>query len=144
MMIIPCITCYVLQPVWLEGEWIGVLGEGRAVVGDRRPMPLNVAVDVDGRVFVRLDEQPWTVLNNEKVDGNWFRGTFQGDRQTVDTNRREYRMVLELQQYVGGDETDGVGSMLLCGSCVALSTNGDDEVKSGNALTDFVVLRKRS
>lgn len=122
-----------------------MLGEGRGVVGDRRPMPLDLAVDAGGRVFIRLDEQPWTILDNAKVsvsDGNWLRGTFQGDRQTVDTNHRAYRMVLELRQYEGGD-AKGMGSMLLCGSCVALSTNADHDVKLGNALTDFVVLRKR-
>jgi hypothetical protein len=108
-------------------------------------MPLDLAVDAGGRVFIRLDEQPWTILDNAKVsvsDGNWLRGTFQGDRQTVDTNHRAYRMVLELRQYEGGD-AKGMGSMLLCGSCVALSTNADHDVKLGNALTDFVVLRKR-
>ena len=138
-------VCFVpvLQPTWLVGEWGGVLGEGRGVVGDRRPMPLDMAVDADGRVFVRLDSQSWTILDKAKVDdpengeGCWLRGTFQGDRKTVDTNRREYRMMLEVRQYEGSDG-------MLCGSCVALSTNADDHVKSGNALTDFVLLRKRS
>lgn len=121
-----------------------MLGEG-CRVSDRRPMPLDMAVDVDGRVFIRLDEQPWTVLNNAKLDdgeAGWLRGTFQGDRQTVDTNRREYRMVLEMRRYE--DRNDTAGSTLLCGSCVALSTNADDDVKAGNALTDFVRLQKCS
>ena len=139
------------QPAWLVGEWSGVLGAGREVVGDRRPLPFDMAVDEDGRVFVRLDEQPWTILDGAELDeanagGTWLRGNFQGDRRTVDTNRREYRMVLELRYYESNSEEECLDSLspLLCGSCVALSTGADDEVKAGNALTDFVELRKKN
>ena len=124
-----------------------MLGEGREKVGDRCPIPLSMAVDADGRVYVRLGEQPWTLLDQAELEeldckGGCLRGTFLGDRQTVDTNRRDYTMLLELRRYESGDRNDNVS--LLGGSCVALSTNADDGVRLGNALTDFVLLRKQS
>ena len=124
-----------------------MLGEGREKVGDRSPMPLSMAVDAGGRVYVRLGEQPWTLLDQAEVEEHdckvaWLRGTFLGDRRTVDTNRRDYTMSLELRRYDCDDGDDDVS--LLGGSCVALSTNADDDVRLGNALTDFVLLRKQS
>ena len=123
-----------------------MLGEGRGKIGDRSPIPLDLAVDADGRVFVHLGEQSWTLLNDVELEeddcnGGCLRGTFQGDRRTMDTNRRDYSMLLELRRYDPGNGDNDMS--LLCGSCVALSTNNDDDVRLGNALTDFVLLQKQ-
>ena len=138
-----------------------MLGEGRHV-GDRRPMRLDLAVDESGWVHVRVGEQPWTLLDAAQLDddgeeegGCWLRGVFRADRQTAETNRRDYLMHLELKRYItrssseteageGDQEDEDVGAVLLCGSCTALSSNSDDTVRIGNALTDFASLRKRA
>lgn len=140
-----------------------MLGEGRHV-GDRRPMRLDLAVDESGWFHVRVGEQPWTLLDAAQLDddgeeegGCWLRGVFRADRQTAETNRRDYLMHLELKRYItrsssetteaaeeGDQEGEDVGAaVLLCGSCTALSSNADT-VRIGNALTDFVSLRKRA
>lgn len=82
---------FTAKPDWLIGCWEGMIGEGRGV-GDRQPMAVTMAVDGDGRVHIRLADQPWTVLTDATVepsdgsegsDGAWLRGVFVGDRRTV-------------------------------------------------------------
>ena len=58
-------------------------------------------MDGDGRVHIRLADQPWTVLNNAAVvadapafEGSWLRGIFVGDRRTVRTSFREFTLHL--------------------------------------------------
>ena len=129
------------KPAWLVGEWTGAL---RQVAGRPDPLVLAMACDRAGRVFVRLGAEPWTLLDRAATDdAGWLRGVFRGNIMTADANRTHYNLHLAVRRW---EEAQDAGSSpaVLCGSLVAVTEMLPGEWRAGNALAEFVALRKSS
>jgi CubicO group peptidase (beta-lactamase class C family) len=107
----------------LTGTWKGMV---HTYNGDPR---LTITVKDSGDVHVQLGYQLPTLLTGAKFDDGWLHGVFAGDIGTEDANRTKYHLVLEAK--LRGDR--------LCGSLVAQSV---EAIRAGNALTQWVELKK--
>jgi len=108
----------------IEGTWIGDVD---TYEGGK---PIVVRVDPTGAVFVRLGEDPWTLLNDPNLRDGMLTGYFAGDIGTVDVNRRPYRLRLEVKHR----------GQVLNGGLIAQSLPDN---RIGNALTHWVSLTKQ-
>ena len=107
----------------LRGRWAGAISTYQ---GDR---PLEINVQEDGDIHVRMAGQLATLLNDVQYSDGELLGAFAGDVGTDDANRRPYHVALRLK--LRGD--------LLNGSATAISLPGK---RPGNALSYWIELRR--
>jgi CubicO group peptidase (beta-lactamase class C family) len=108
----------------VEGAWVGAVDtyEGaRDVV---------LRVEPTGAIYLRLADQPWTVLNDPGYSDGTLTGFFDGDIGTPDANRRPYHLRLEVK----------LRGNVLNGSLIAQSLPAN---RIGNALTSWIELKRQ-
>jgi len=108
----------------IEGVWVGEVDTYEGA------KPLTVRIDPTGLAFVRLGEDPWTLLNDPSLSDGMLTGYFAGDIGTEDVNRRPYRLRLEMKHR----------GNVLNGGLIAQSLPAN---RIGNALTHWVSLAKQ-
>ncbi len=108
----------------LEGVWSGAVD----TYLDARDVILRV--EPTGAIFVRLADQPWTVLNDPGYSDGTLTGFFDGDIGTPDADRRPYHLRLEVK----------LRGNVLNGSLIAQSLPAN---RIGNALTSWIELKRQ-
>lgn len=107
----------------LAGLWRG------SVHTYRDELDLRLVIEEGGAVYVRLADQPWTLLNDASFDGTYLTGFFAGDLGTEDVNRTEHVLRVELR----------LRDDVLNGSVIGQSLPA---VRVGNALTHWAEVRR--
>ena len=90
---------------------------------------VNLKIDKSGYAFIRIDDQPWSVLNKLSFENNFLNGEFQGDLGTDDVNRVKYKLRLDVKYRQNK----------LNGALIAVPV---PEKRVRNALTHWVELKK--
>lgn len=75
----------------LAGAWAGTVD---TYAGRHR---LAVHVAADGATYARIDEQPWALVNDARLEDGFLRGTFAADIGTADASRMPYDLALDLK-----------------------------------------------
>ena len=107
----------------LYGTWSGVV---ETYNGEKE---VNLKIDKSGYAFIRIDDQPWSVLNKLSFENNFLNGEFQGDLGTDDVNRVKYKLRLDVKYRQNK----------LNGALIAVPV---PEKRVRNALTHWVELKK--
>ena len=107
----------------LYGTWSGAV---ETYNGERK---VNLMIDKSGYAFIRIDEQPWSVLNEISFKNNFLNGEFHGDLGTDDINRVKYKLRLDVK----------FRQSKLNGSLIAVPV---PEKRVRNALTHWVELKR--
>jgi len=107
----------------LYGTWSGAV---ETYNGERE---VNLMIDKSGYAFIRIDEQPWSVLNELSYKKNFLNGEFNGDLGTDDVNRVRYKLRLDVKYRQNK----------LNGSLIAVPV---PEKRVRNALTHWVELKR--
>lgn len=110
-------------PIDLLGTWQGKV---HTYVAD---LPFTIEVRPDGNVHARLGSQPWTLLNDVRLQDGWLTGRMMGDIGTSDANRRPYLLHADLR----------LRGQLLNG---ALISKPSPEIRFANWLSHWIELRK--
>ena len=90
---------------------------------------VNLKIDKSGYAFIRIDDQPWSVLNKLSFENNFLNGEFRGDLGTDDVNRVKYKLRLDVKYRQNK----------LNGALIAVPV---PEKRVRNALTHWVELKK--
>jgi CubicO group peptidase (beta-lactamase class C family) len=107
----------------LYGTWSGVV---ETYNGERK---VELIIDKSGYAFIRIDEHPWSVLNEISFKNNFLNGEFHGDLGTNDVNRVKHRLRLDVK----------FRRNKLNGSLIAVPV---PEKRVRNALTHWVELKR--
>ncbi|HEY2839377.1 MAG TPA: serine hydrolase domain-containing protein [Pirellulales bacterium] len=108
----------------LTGRWKGI------VHTYEKDLPIELWVQEDGDVHVKLDDQLETLLTGARFRDGWLRGRLRANLGTEDVNRTKHELHLEVK----------LRDDVLNGSLIATSYR---EPRVGNALTHWIEVKKQ-
>lgn len=107
----------------LVGEWKGYVD---TINGDK---PLSLWIAKEGKMEVKLGDQPTEPVDNIRIQDGYIKGRFESDIGTEDSNRLPYNLHISLKQR----------NTMLTGSVISISLPGN---RPGNAVSYWAELRK--